>query len=102
HGDASRRPVDLPMERSDPGVFGLQPVDFYSASWTHTQLACPCSIISVRVRDVKGEMEPALRVLRVDHVHALRRFLVAYFNLRANRIATERDFVSFQNFAAAH
>src|ERR1700678_783113 len=87
------------MERSDPGVFGLQPVDFYSASRTHPQLARPFSISSVWIRDVKGEMESAVRVFAVDDVLAFGRFLVARFNLWPNRIAAQRNFISFQNLA---
>src|SRR5208283_4462552 len=74
----------------------------HSASRTHTQLARPFSISSVWIRDVKGEMESAVRIFAVDDVLAFGRFLVAYFNLRANRITTERDFVTFQDLAATH
>jgi len=62
-------------------------MDFYSASWTHSEFAGSFAVRSIWVRDVKRKVKSAMRILAVNDVFAFGRFLVANSRLRSNRIA---------------
>ena len=52
------------------------------------------------IGNVQREMVIAVRIAIVDLVNALRRFHVAFLLFRSNRIATQRNSINLQHFAA--
>lgn len=51
--------------------------------------------------DVKSEMEPTVRILRVNYVLPLWHLMVTFPFLRSRRFTAERHVVRFQNLAIA-
>src|SRR6266480_1439352 len=51
---------------------------------------------------MKSEMEPAVRILRVNEILTLRHPMVACPFLRSHRFTAERHLVRFQNLAVTH
>ena len=45
---------------------------------------------------MQGKVEPAVRILCVDYIVALRRFMIAFNALRSDRHASQRDSVGFE------
>src|SRR5262249_18697838 len=86
HRNAALRPVRIRMGRPRP-----QAVDHDVAAGIDSQLARPLPIGRVRIRNVQGEMIPALRIPPVDTVHTLRRAAIPLLALVPARLAPQRD-----------
>jgi hypothetical protein len=77
-------------------------VDFDVTAWILAILSGTLAISLVRIRNVKGAIEPAARVLRINCVFAFGGFVIALARFGPDRIPPERNFVSLQGSITTH
>jgi hypothetical protein len=59
-------------------------------------------IFGIRIRDMNGFIELAFSVPSIQLVNAFRRLMISLSRFRSDRISTQRDFVSLENFPLTH
>src|SRR5437763_3802498 len=76
YGDASVGPVEPAVQSAEFGKRRWQPVDHDVPARTHAQLAGPCFVSSIWIRNMQGEMKLTMSVLLINHVAAFGCFMV--------------------------
>ena len=84
------------MEGADPARTVRQPVNHDVASGRDATCCRLRSIVLIRIRNVQGEMEIAVRFPPVDLVGAFRSAMISFFPLWADCRAPESDAVNLQ------
>src|SRR6476646_1946652 len=101
HGDAAIRPVSLAVKWSQKGKRFGQSMDHDCSAGPRARTARALLVSLAGIRDMKRQMELAMRVLGVDYVVSLGRFVIAFHALRADRHRSKRYFVDFEHLGAA-
>src|SRR5947209_8460085 len=100
--NASIGPIFRAMQTSHPGKSRLESMDFDIAAGLHAKFSSVLAIGGVGVRNVESQVKPTVRILEIDNVASLRRFVVPRALFRTNWLVAESNFISSEEFVAAH
>jgi hypothetical protein len=89
--NATVRPIKSSVQCTDPSKAIFNPVDFHVTARTLATLAGLLAINFVGIRKVKGAVEPAICILRIDDVRAFGGLVIAPAGLGPDRPPPERD-----------
>ncbi len=89
------------MKRANPAASILNSVDHDVKTGRDTACGRTLVVFIRWIRNVQREMKTALRISAIDLVDSFRRFHVAFFLLRAERIPTQSDSIGLYLIAVA-
>jgi hypothetical protein len=99
HGDATFRPIDPPLQLTNPTQSIPDSMNHDVASGIKAVSTCLANLSEIWITYLQSTVKGAVSVSPHDCVHTLRYFIVSSLNLGPQPAAAQRHAVGFEDFA---